>query len=484
MLNQLLTISVKSIPETNNLTNQYLVKHNIMRIELNMPQMGESIAEGTILKWRKGVGERVERDEEILEISTDKVDTEIPSPAAGIIAEILVPEGKTVPVKTLLAIIETEADKTSTQDKTDKAAVKERPSPRDSSPHDGSDAGGLQVKEFRRQTKEAPAPEPTTTGKSSFLSPLVQNIAAEAGVGLDEVQRIPGTGRDGRVTKQDILNYIEQRKAQPIAKAAPPKQPAPTAASPTPPAPAPTLSPEPAPSVWRGAEDQIVEMDRLRRVIADHMVKSVHTSPHVTSFSEVDLNRIVEHRERNKNEFVRRDGVNLTYTAYFIYLTARALKEFPYINASVDGYNIILRKQINIGFAVELPNFGLIVPVIKGADALSLTGIARTINSLAEKARNNRLSPEDISGGTFTITNVGIFGNIGGSPIINQPQVAILGTGTVRKVPAVIETPSGDAIAIRWRMMLSMSYDHRIIDGAMAGRFMTKIKNEMENFNE
>jgi len=489
-----------------------------MKVEMVMPQMGESIAEGTILKWRKGVGEMVTLDEDILEISTDKVDTEIPSPATGKIVEILVKEGTTVAIKTLLAIIETEAGAAvaGTGEPLAKAPVVEsdeapgRPPAQLSSPHDGSADGGIVVKEFKRHS-EAPAIPPTppsieaggtTVKTSNFLSPLVQRIMAEEGVSLDEVNRLVGSGEGGRVTKKDVLDYAAAKKAG--ASAAPTtKQPS---TPPSPPSievgarPSAPLSPPPPPAssggmatatggdarstgtVWVGQGDTVVEMDRMRKMIADHMVRSVHTSPHVVSFAEVDMSKIVKHREATKDAFKAKEGVNLTYTSYFIYCAAKALKEFPYINASVDGYNVILRKAVNIGFAVELPTGGLIVPVIKGVDALNLTGVARGLSDLADKARANRLDPNDISGGTFTVTNVGTFGNIAGAPIINQPQVAILGTGAIKKRPVVVETDDGDFIAIKPMMMISLSYDHRIIDGALAGRFMARLSQLLANF--
>jgi len=482
-----------------------------MKVEMVMPQMGESIAEGTILKWRKGVGDTVTMDEDILEISTDKVDSEIPSPATGKIAEILVKEGQTVAIKTLLAIIETEAgaaiagtaptpvaSEATQVAKPDVKApgdtvVEGRPSSQESSPHDGSAEGGFVIKEFKRHA-DAVTPPPTPPSiaggdsrvaekTSNFLSPLVQRVMAEEGVTLDEINRLVGSGQGGRVTKQDVLDFVVKRKAGPEPRALPPA-PVPEAkviAKPAAPAPA-AQAPSSTGSVWVGANDTVVEMDRMRRAIADHMVRSVHTSPHVVSFSEVDMSRIVKHREKIKDSFKAQEGVNMTYTAYLLYCTAKALKEFPYVNASVDGYNMILRKQINLGFAVELPGGGLIVPNIKGVDALSLTGVARSLSELADKARNNRLDPNDVTGGTFTVTNVGVFGNVAGAPIINQPQVAILGTGAIKKRPVVVETPDGDFIAIKPIMMMSLSYDHRIIDGALAGRFIARLTQILESF--
>jgi 2-oxoglutarate dehydrogenase E2 component (dihydrolipoamide succinyltransferase) len=515
-----------------------------MKVEMVMPQMGESIAEGTIVKWRKGVGDMVTMDEDILEISTDKVDSEIPSPATGRIVEIVVPEGKTVPIKALLAIIETEAGAAVAGSGAPLAKavaaeaeeVADRPPAQMSSPHDGSADGGIVVKEFKRHSETPPPPPPASEGgkgfsasergkgfsaseggkeaptekTSNFLSPLVQRIMAEEGVSLDEVNRMVGSGEGGRVTKKDVLEYVARRKFEPepralpfplkppeakiLARQAATKPAAQTAI--TPPsatsgakavAPsgtgvASTSAPTPSGSIWVGQGDTVVEMDRMRKAIADHMVRSVHTSPHVVSFAEVDMSRIVRHREGIKDSFKAQEGVNITYTSYFIYCAAKALKEFPYVNASVDGYNVILRKAINIGFAVELPSGGLIVPVIRGVDALNLTGVARGLSELADKARANRLDPNDVSGGTFTVTNVGVFGNVAGAPIINQPQVAILGTGAIKKHPVVVETKDGDFIAIKPMMMMSLSYDHRIIDGALAGRFMARLGQLLENF--
>jgi len=440
-----------------------------MKIEMIMPQMGESIAEGTVLKWRKKVGDMVERDEDILELSTDKVDTEIPSPATGRIVEIRIAEGVTAPIKSVLAVIETVEEETG------------KPSAMESSPHDASDHGGLQVKEFKRQSAIPESPVALSVPlekKNMFISPLVQNIATAEGIGLDVIASIPGTGKDGRLTKQDLLLYIEQKKLGITPEQASPK---PAHSSPKPTIPAP-VKPANGTPIWQGPGDEIIEMDRMRKLIADHMVKSAYTSPHVSSMSEVDVSSIVKHLKAFKPKFFASEGINITYTAYFIHLVAQALKEYPYMNSSIDGYKVILRRQINIGFAVELPGGGLIVPVIKGVDALSLTGVARGLNDLAVRARDGKLDPSDISGGTFTITNVGVFGNLTGTPIIHQPQVAILATGAIVKRPVVVETDSGDTIGIRPMMMMSLSYDHRLIDGALAGRFMQRVRQLMEDY--
>ncbi|MFN3821588.1 MAG: dihydrolipoamide acetyltransferase family protein, partial [bacterium] len=461
------------------------------------------------------------------EISTDKVDSEIPSPATGRIVEILIPEGQTVPIQTVLAIIETEGEEVKGDIPLEKtpsdafSTAPERPPARESSPHDASDAGGIQVREFRKKVASGGAAP--TDGKereiaatpqktSTFLSPLVQRIAAEEGVTMEELNSLVGTGEGGRVTKKDLLDYIERKKKgvlqpPPIAKEEVKEIKRPVSATSTLTAPPPTISrPETAPvsppppvvptpepvspevrppiSVWMSPGDQVVEMDRMRRAIADHMVRSKQISPHVFSFAEVDMTRVVKHRESIKESFRAKEGLNITYTSYFIWAAAKVLPEFPYINASVDGYNIVLRKSINIGFAVELPGGGLIVPVLKNVDTLSLYGIAKGLHDLAERARSGRLEPQDVSGGTFTITNVGVFGNIAGAPIINQPQVAILGTGAIKKRPVVVETGEGDFIAIKPMMMISLSYDHRLIDGAYAGRFMQRFARILEEFEE
>ncbi|MDZ7266487.1 MAG: 2-oxo acid dehydrogenase subunit E2 [candidate division KSB1 bacterium] len=442
------------------------------KIDMVMPQMGESIAEGTILKWLKNVGDKVERDETILEISTDKVDSEIPAPAAGVLTKILVEEGKTVAVGTPIAVIET--DVTAAAEGNGRAAQPAAAAP-------ATPAAAV--------TAEAPVSVPAAGGEvmregRRFYSPLVREIARQENLTMAELEAIPGSGEGGRVTKRDILAYLEQRKARPAAPAPPA---AVTPAKPAAPAPAPVVvtakpaAPVAAPAPVTLPQDQerveIVPMDNMRRRIAEHMVMSKQTSPHVYSVSVCDLTRIVKYRERVKNEFEQREGTKLTYTPFFLAACVRAIREFPLINASIEGTNIIIKKAINLGVAVALDN-GLIVPVIKNADALNLVGLARATNDLAQRARHKQLKPDEVQGGTFSVTNMGSFGNLFGIPVINQPQVAILGIGAIRKTPVVV----GDGIAIRDIVYLSLSYDHRLIDGAYGGQFLQRIVEHLEAF--
>lgn len=442
------------------------------KIDMVMPQMGESIAEGTILKWLKNVGDKIERDETILEISTDKVDSEIPAPAAGVLAKILVEEGKTVGVGTPIAVIETDAAAAAGGNgKAEQAAA---PAPAASAPAMAAAA-------------PPPAPSPAAGGEvvragTRFYSPLVREIAKQEHISMAELETIPGSGEGGRVTKKDILAYVEQRKAKPAAPApAPavaPAKPAAPVAAPAPAAPRPAPAPAPAVTPYDQDRVEIVPMDNMRRRIAEHMVMSKQTSPHVYSVSVCDLTKIVKYRERVKNEFEQREGTKLTYTPFFLAACVRAIREFPLINASIDGSNIIIKKAINLGVAVALDN-GLIVPVIKNADALNLVGLARATNDLAYRARNKQLKPDEVQGGTFSITNMGSFGNLFGIPVINQPQVAILGIGAIRKTPVVV----GEGIAIRDIVYLSLSYDHRLIDGAYGGQFLQRIVEHLESFD-
>lgn len=432
------------------------------RVELIMPKMGESIMEATILGWRKKPGDRVELDEAVLDIATDKVDSEVPSPVAGVVVETLFKENDVVPINTPIAIIETESDA---------AQPAASPAVADTQPP------------FVPQTPSAPAAGPLSANSGGrFYSPLVRTMAREEGIGQAELDAIPGTGQEGRVTKKDMLAYIAQRgktagpaTATPAPAIATPATPAPTPAAATP-APAP-----PAVSVTGNVE--IVEMDRMRKLIADHMVMSKHTSAHVTSFVEADVTNLVNWRNRIKDKFKKQYGENITFTPLFIEAIAKAIREFPMINSSVDGTRIIIRKDVNIGMAAALPSGNLIVPVIRAADQLNLIGLTRTVNDLANRARNNQLKPDEIQGGTFTLTNVGTFGNVMGTPVINQPQVAIMATGAIRKKPAVLETPEGDVIAIRQMMFLSMSYDHRIVDGALGGSFIRRVADLLEQFD-
>ena len=423
-----------------------------MATNVIMPQMGESIAEGTITKWMKKVGERVERDEPLFEISTDKVDAEIPSPAAGILTQILVKENETVAINTVVAVVDGEGSVAAPKPAEATAPSAEAPAP----PAPSANVVPAPASQ--------PASEETGDGEDVRTSPLVRRIARENNVDLSEVK---GSGLGGRVSKKDILDYIDQRRA-----GAPSATPQSTAA------PAPVAQPSPAPMVFTGAT-QIVPMTPMRQKIAEHMVMSKHTSAHVYTLVEVEMTRVVGTRERFKKEFEERNGIKLTYTPFFVRACVEAIKELPIINSSLDGTNIIYKRDVNIGIAVALEN-GLIVPVIKRADEKNFLGVARSVQDLADRARTKRLSVDDVQGGTFTITNPGSFGGLFGLPIINQPQVAILGVGAIEKRPVVRD----DAIAIRHMVYLSVSYDHRVIDGAVAERFMGKIRTILENWDE
>lgn len=460
------------------------------QVEVIMPKMGESITEATITKWLKQEGDVVEADEPIVEIATDKVDSEVPAPVSGKIVKILYKENDVVPVGSPIAIIETEGEAAEVEGA---ARVAEEP-----------------VKEVAvQETKEQPVVaqqtavqeatiKPTTSDngdRSKFFSPVVMRIAQEHGISMAELASIKGTGLGGRVTKKDILRYIKEKQskqqvveAQPETKTEEKKvaEPAPSVHEPV------TRVQQPqAPAVVSstdyeqkyGGPVEVIEMDRVRRLIAEHMVRSKQTSPHVTSFAEADVTRIVKWREKIKDEFFKREGFKLTYTPIFIEAAVKALKDYPLLNASVEGDKIIVKKFINIGVAVALPDGNLIVPVIKNADQYNLVGLARVLNDLVTRARSGQLRPEDIEGGTFTLTNVGTFGSIAGTPIINQPQVAILATGAIKKRPVVIETEEGDMIGIRHIMICSLSYDHRIIDGALGATFLNRFVYYVENFD-
>lgn len=430
-----------------------------------MPKLGESIIEATITKWLKNPGDTIEEDDPIVEIATDKVDSEIPSPVEGKLIQILFNEGDVVPVGKVIAIIETDPGAAS-------EVVKDLPVAEKS-----TEAAAI-------QHENVSATQSSTAVESSsdrFYSPLVKNIARTEGISQAELDAIPGTGKDGRLTKDDLMAYLKGRTASPAKPAAAASAPAPGIVS----APAAPAAPKvTAPPVVSAAGDEIVEMDRMRKLIADHMVMSKQVSPHVTSFIEVDVTNIVKWREKVKDDFQKREKEKITFTPIFIEAAAQALKDFPGVNASVDGYKVILRKNINIGMAAALPNGNLIVPVIRNADQKNLLGLAKDVNSLANKARSNKLEPDDISGGTFTITNLGTFGSITGSPIINQPQVAILGIGVIRKKPVVLETADGDVIAIRHMMILSLSYDHRVVDGALGGMYLQRMQQLLESFDQ
>lgn len=430
-----------------------------------MPKMGESIIEATILKWTKKVGDPVVQDETILEIATDKVDSEIPSPVNGVLSEILYPEDSVVAVGKVVAIIQTEGE----------SAIA-KPSPAVEAPVSVETASLEIAKEIEvaaQQTTSQPL-----SALSRFYSPLVKSMAKEEQISDVELDKIQGSGANGRVTKQDMLLYIEKRQNQPKTPAEPQietqaaKEPSPSPAS---------LQENTRPQISGNVE--IIEMDRMRRLIADHMVMSKQTSPHVTSFVESDVTNLVIWREKNKKRFLEKYGENITFTPLFMHAIVRAIREFPLINASLDGNRIIVKKDIHIGMAAALPSGNLIVPVVKNADLLNLAGLAKSVNDLAGRARQNKLKPEEIKDGTFTLTNVGTFGNLMGTPIINQPQVAIMATGVIKKKPAVLETEYGDVIAIRHMMFLSMSYDHRIVDGALGGAFLKRVSDLLESFD-
>lgn len=449
------------------------------QVELIMPKMGESIMEATILRWVKNVGDRVEADETILEIATDKVDSEVPSPVSGVIKEILFKPDDVVPIGTPIAIISTEGEELAQTPASESEKKPDAPQAAASqlASHEPANPNGQQKtpEPAPTQTWEFSAASPVTdipanSPSGRFYSPLVRNIAKQEGISLQELEQMPGTGANGRVTKKDILAYLQNRH-QPSA---PPQQPQPSMVPPA-------QATRPAVSVSGNTE--IVEMDRMRRLIAEHMVMSKRTSPHVTSFVEVDVTNIVNWRNKVKSEFQKKYGENITYTPVFIEAVARAIRDFPMINISVDGPKIIVKKDVNIGMATALPSGNLIVPVIKGADQLNLVGLTRAVNDLANRARQNKLKPEEIQDGTFTITNVGTFGNVMGTPIINQPQVAIMAVGAIRKKPAVVETEYGDLIAVRQLMFLSLSYDHRVVDGYLGGSFLRKVADYLEAFD-
>lgn len=448
--------------------------------EIKMPKLGESITEGTIISWSVKIGDTIQEDDVLFEVSTAKVSAEIPSPVEGKVVDILCKEGETVAVGTIVALIQLEGSEEETQTSPAPANAKAESSTTLSVPEEKTPAPSA-----------APSTPPTKSSADNerWYSPIVLQMAKEAKLSQEELDQIPGTGYLGRLSKKDLKEFIITRKSgvtTPQGKATPPiiaEKKTETKASSVPSAPSVSQPAPSLPSVPVADGDTIVEMDRVRRIIADHMVMSKKISPHVTTVVEVDVTRLVKWRTRVKDTFQKREGVSLTYMPAITEATAKALAEFPYVNASVDGYKVILKKHINIGIAVSLNDGNLIVPVVHDADKLNLNGLAVSIDSLAAKARDNKLSPDNIQGGTFTITNFGTFKNLFGMPIINQPQVAILGIGFIEKKPAVIETPEGDTIAIRHKMYLSLSYDHRIIDGALGGAFLRRIADYLENWN-
>ena len=427
------------------------------RFELKLPKMGESVAEATITNWLKEVGDKIEADEAVLEIATDKVDSEVPSEVSGILVEQLFGKDDLVQVGQTIAIIETEGGELV-------SIVKEAAAPE----------AVAEVSKTVDAAKESVATPTNFADSEKFLSPLVKNIAREEGVSLAELDTISGTGKEGRVTKNDILEHVKNRATQPVAVTAPVPEVQKTIATPV---------AQKATPVSVSGGDEIVEMDRMRKLIAGYMVASVQTSAHVQSFIEVDVTNIVRWREKNKAAFEKREGEKLTYTPIFMEAVAKAIKDYPGMNISVDGDFIIKKKNINLGMAASLPNGNLIVPVIKNADQLNLVGMAKAVNDLGGRAKAGKLKPDDTQGGTYTVTNVGTFGSVFGTPILNQPQVGILALGAIRKMPAVIETPEGDFIGIRQKMFLSHSYDHRVVDGALGGSFVKRVAEYLEAFD-
>ncbi len=437
-------------------------------VDLVMPKLGESIMEATILKWHKKPGDAIKQDETVLDIATDKVDSEVPSTAEGVIEEVLFKENDVVPIGTVIAKIRVGAN----------AAVSNNQPAPEPKQQEYEDAKVVEEIPYQPSNNEQRS---TNNNKSAirFYSPLVLNIAQQEGISMAELENIPGTGQEGRVSKKDILAYVankgtgsQPQQPQAVAVAAAEQRS--------------TANDQPSsnnlPAIYTG-NVEVIEMDRMRKLIAKHMVDSKHTSPHVTSFAECDVTNLVLWREKVKKDFEKREGEKITYTPLFIEAIVKCIKKYPWLSSSVDGDKIIVKKDLNIGMATALPNGNLIVPVIKNADQLNLVGLTKQVNNLANAARTGKLRPDDTTGGTFTLTNVGTFGSIMGTPIINQPQVAIMAVGAIKKRPMVIETPQGDSIAIRHMMYISLSYDHRIIDGALGSTFLNAVSKELENFD-
>ena len=440
------------------------------KFEIVMPKLGESIIEATITKWLKKEGDSVKEDESILEIATDKVDSEIPSPVEGILSELLFKEGDVVAIGTVIAIISTGGE--------DTTAVEKPAAEKQAATKPGIETPKEKPAVVEKVTETAVVeslPDGESSGSGRFYSPLVKNIAKQENISLKELEQIQGSGSEGRLTKQDLLTYISTRGSSIIHS------------------PSSILNPQSFlpdrqagilhPPIAASTEDRIIEMDRIRQLIAGHMVRSVQTSPHVTSFVEVDMTNIVQWREKHKDEFQKRQGMKLTFTPLFIEAIAKTVRDYPQVNVSVDGTKIIMHGSVNVGMAVSLPNFNLIVPVIKNADQKNLFGIVRDVTDLAERARASKLKPDEIAGGTISLTNLGSFGNLAGTPIINQPQAAIIAVGVIKKRPVVMELPAGDAIMIRHIMILSITFDHRVIDGALGGQFLNKMVYYLENFD-
>jgi 2-oxoglutarate dehydrogenase E2 component (dihydrolipoamide succinyltransferase) len=448
-------------------------------VDLVMPKLGESIMEATILKWHKQPGDAVKMDETVLDIATDKVDSEVPSTAEGTITETLFNVNDVVPIGTVIARIKTGAPETAKP-----IVTPVQPKTEVHQPQMETVAEVVSTQTSQGGSSASYKPQMSNGTGNRFYSPLVLNIAASEGISMSELENIPGTGNEGRVTKRDILQYVSERKSGVHSRQS-------------------TVGSQqeiiiPVSRVYPETSNQqsttsnqlttytgnveIIEMDRMRKLIADHMVRSKHTSPHVTSFTEADVTNLVLWRDKVKKDFEKREGTKITFTPLFIEAIVRCIKKFPLINCSLDGDKIIIKKDINIGMATALPSGNLIVPVIRNADQLNLVGLTKQVNMLADNARNGKLKADDTSGGTFTLTNVGSFGSLMGTPIINQPQVAILAVGAIKKRPVVIETPAGDSIAIRHMMYLSMSYDHRIVDGSLGATFLSAVAKELENF--
>ncbi|QDA62214.1 dihydrolipoamide acetyltransferase family protein [Hymenobacter jejuensis] len=463
------------------------------RVEMVMPKMGESIMEGTVLKWLKQVGDPIEQDESVLEVATDKVDTEVPALHAGVLQEILVQEGQVVAVGAPIAVIETDAAAAAS---TAPAATPATPQATPAPALNGAEVPYLPEPHDPQSNVRLGVAQP-----GRFYSPLVLSIAREEGISMADLERLPGTGKEGRVTKKDILDFVAGGKQSeatpqtnsqtsdnqfitektPSAPAQPSQVPQVQVASVAAPAQAVAAASKPAPSV--SGNDELIEMDRMRKMIAQRMVDSKRISPHVTSFVEADVTEIVNWRNKHKDAYKKREGENLTFTPILIQAIARAIQDFPNINVSVEGDYIIKKRDINIGLAVALPSGNLIVPVIHKADQLNLNGLSKKVNDLANRARINKLTPGDLEGGTYTVSNVGSFGNVMGTPIIMQPQVAIMALGAIKKKPAVIETPQGDLIGIRHFMFLSHSYDHRVVDGSLGGMFVRRVADYLEQFD-
>lgn len=446
------------------------------RFEIKMPKLGESITEGTIVSWSVQIGDIIQEDDVLFEVNTAKVSAEIPSPVAGKVVEILFKEGDTVAVGTVVAVV-------------DIGGEEDGEEPHRDSPAEVNESA---VTSAETVNGELPRAKAAKSDEERWYSPVVLQLAREARIQKEELDTIPGTGYRGRLSKKDIKHYIVSKQEGAAGATVPQTAPQPIPAESPQPQPVlqPASQPQPAASaqqvtVTSATEGvEVKEMDRVRKMIADHMVLSKRTSPHVTTLVEVDMTKLVKWREKNKDAFLKREGVKLTYMPAITEATAKALVAYPQVNVSVEGYNILYKKHINIGIAVSQNDGNLIVPVVHDADRLNLSGLAISIDGLAAKARINKLMPDDISGGTFTITNFGSFKSLFGTPIINQPQVAILGVGVIEKKPAVVETPEGDMIAIRHKMYLSLSYDHRIVDGSLGGNFLYFIKNYLENWNE